>query len=312
MKVFAPGLSAPSKGTTRTRIAPSSVGPVGTTGKNRTPHGALDLLLVQCRHHGNGAWHSVEKERSRAKPRRVPTDRQIMRHFCVAISYSQQALSSKVGRLIETAAFRDAFCAFDPAPIVARGHAQILKRHWSQLTCIRFRGKVKSIVGCARVLRRISREHGSFATYLTGFHLPRRLTSPDDINLFWVGFDRLQSDLQRRRMPFFRSTTTLLQLLLDLDFDSIKPDLIVMCLARRLGIAKRETGDPAFRSAVKDFQQFAVTRRIRAPLVDAAVLAYGGQKEAATWLDRKPCPPSDPCADKSCRLWQNRLCLARK
>ena len=34
-------------------------------------------------------------------------------------------------------------------------------------------------------------------------------------------------------MPFFRSTTSLLQLLLDLDYDSIKPDLIVIVSSRQ-------------------------------------------------------------------------------
>ena len=77
-------------------------------------------------------------------------------------------------------------------------------------------------------------------------------------------------------MPFFRHTTSLLQLLLDLDHDAIKPDLIVMRLCRRLGIASKEVGDKHFRHAVRFLQEYTVQRKISARALDWALLAFGG------------------------------------
>ena len=114
--------------------------------------------------------------------------------------------------------------------------------------------------------------------------MPALLRSHDDIEMFWVGFSRLQKDLRDKGMPFFAQTTSLLQLLLDLGYDSIKPDVIVMRIAHRWRIVSREKGDSAFRQAVRKMQEYAVIRGRRALAVDWVVLTVGEQREAlAKW-----------------------------
>ena len=106
-------------------------------------------------------------------------------------------------------------------------------------------------------------------------------------------------------MPFFRSTTSLLQLLLDLDFDTVKPDLIVMRLARRLGIVGREEGDRAFRECARFLQTYSIGESCRASELDLALLAFGGQTGASRLLTQRFCPAIRP-------LPSSRLPLGRK
>ena len=121
---------------------------------------------------------------------------------------------------------------------------------------------------------------------------------------------KVRADLRQREMPFFRSTTSLLQLLLDLDFDSVKPDLIVMRLARRIGLVERELGEPHFRAATKAIQRYAIERGLRARSLDLAMLAFGGQTGTRDLLSRRFCPPFDPCGNASCPLAGKLLCKA--
>ena len=235
-----------------------------------------------------------------------------MRRLCVAIAYSQGARSSMISGLIETPAFKEAFAGFDPAALARRDPARILATYWTRLGHFRFRGKIPRIVQCARVLNGIIRDYGSFAAYLEGFQIPHRIRNATHLDQFWQCFNALQSDLRRREMPFFRSTTSLLQLLLDLDYDSVKPDLIVMRLARRIGIVDRETGERAFRQCVRFLHEYSISKSCRAAELDLALLAFGGQTGAGQLLTQRFCPASDPCHHATCVVGANHLCNARK
>ena len=250
--------------------------------------------------------------RSRRSFQPLPNNREIMRRICVAIAYSQGSRSSLISELIETPVFKEAFAGFNPAALARRDPKRILATYWPQLGHLRFKGKIPRIVQCARALKGIIRDCGSFATYLEGFQIPRRIRSTAHLEKFWQRFNALQSDLRRRAMPFFRSTTSLLQLLLDLDYDSVKPDLIVMRLARRIGIVDRETGDRAFRQCVRFLQEYSIANVCRAAELDLALLAFGGQSGAAQLLAEKFCPSSDPCHHAACAVGANHLCNARK
>ena len=279
---------------------------------SRNSSAALAVLLNHCDASATPRWREEIARRSRRAFRPLPDDREIMRRICVAIAYSQGARSSLIGGLIETPVFREAFACFDPAALARRDSERILADYWCRLGHFRFRGKIPRIVQCARVLNGIIRDCGSFAAYLAGFQIPRRIRNAKHLEQFWQRFNGLQSDLRRREMPFFRSTTSLLQLLLDLDYDSVKPDLIVMRLARRLGIVNRETGDRAFRQCVRILQEYSIATSRRASELDLALLAFGGQTGASQLLIEKFCPASDPCHNLACRVGRNHLCSARK
>ena len=272
---------------------------------------ALALILKHCDASATPGWSEEMSRRSRRDFRPLPGDREIMRRICVAIAYSQGARSSMISELIETPVFKEAFAGFNPAALARRDPERILATYWPQLGHLRFKGKIPRIVQCARALKGIIRDCGSFAAYLAGFQIPRRIRSAAHLEQFWLRFNALQSDLRRRAMPFFRSTTSLLQLLLDLDYDSVKPDLIVMRLARRIGIVDRETGDRAFRQCVRFLQECSITNAYRAAALDLALLAFGGQTGASKLLTHKFCPSSDPCQHSACLVGKNRLCKAR-
>ena len=271
---------------------------------------ALDLLRRQCHACAAPGWHQVMGCRTRRSPRPIPSDKKIMRHMCVAIAFSQGARSAQISVLIEAPVFSTAFADFDPVALARRKPEEILKTYWPRLGHFRFKSKIHQIVQCACVLNRLIREHGSFARFLGSFQIPQRIRTAEHLDKFWLKFDALQQDLQRREMPFFRSTTSLLQLLVDLDFDSVKPDLIVMRLARRIGIVERETGDLALRQCVRFLQKYSIKKSCRAAELDWALLAFGGQTGAGQSLTHKFCPASDPCNHPSCSLGINHLCEA--
>ena len=271
---------------------------------------ALDEIRLTCEQFSTKQWAAELAPRLKQPSRRLPDDRGMMHIFAVAIAYSQNARSKQVSVLIETDEFRRAFADFDPAKLARMKPASILERHWAHLSSMRFRGKVERIIRCAQVLCGIQKECGSFARYLSSFKIPQRLRSGDDLDEFWERFDLLRADLRQREMPFFRSTTSLLQLLLDLDFDSVKPDLIVMRLARRIGLVERELGEPHFRAATKAIQRYAIERGLRARSLDLAMLAFGGQTGTRDLLSRRFCPPFDPCGNASCPLAGKLLCKA--
>jgi 3-methyladenine DNA glycosylase Tag len=277
----------------------------------RNASAALAVILDHCDASATPGWRDEIARRSRRAFSPLPDDREIMRRICVAIAYSQGARSVLIGELIETPVFKEAFAGFDPAILACRDPERILATYWNRLSHFRFRGKIPRIVQCAHALNGIIRDRGSFAAYLEGFQIPRRIRNSTHLEQFWQRFNGLQSDLGCRQMPFFSSTTSLLQLLLDLDYDSVKPDLIVMRLARRLGIVNRETGDRAFRQCVRFLQEYSITNGCRAAELDLALLAFGGQTGARQLLSQSFCPASDPCHHAACRIGARRLCTAQ-
>lgn len=296
--------------TSTTTGLPSCVRPEKFAEANSWP--ALDEIWRVCEMVGTSLWRTGMTSRLRSNSRNLPDDRGMMRIFAVAIAYSQNARSKQVGVLIETEEFRRAFAEFDPAKLARMRPGVILDRHWPHLSSMRFRGKVDRIVRCAEVLCGIQKEFGSFAVYLRSFRIPQRLRRSDDLDAFWERFDLLRADLRQREMPFFRSTTSLLQLLLDLDFDSVKPDLIVMRLARRIGIVDQENGESALRECVRSIQEYSIGRSRRAAVLDLALLAFGGQSGASQLLSKKFCSHSDPCLNETCTIGANHMCRARR
>ncbi len=274
------------------------------------PSRAIDLIIQQCNDYGLKPWFSEFKIRNRKKTDPLPDDNQILRHCVVAIAFSQGTQSRLIAELVETLEFSKAFQHFNIKALARKEPEKLLESHWQDLSIMRFRSKIDRIIKCAQTLEVLIEEHQTFSQYLKGFSIPRRIVNKTQLNRFWAGFDKLQQDLRTRNMPFFQSTTSLLQLLLDLDFDSVKPDLIVMRLARRLGIINRETGDLQLRTVAKTIQELAIEKQIRAPAIDLALLAFGNQTRAQASINTNFCPSKDPCSHTHCLVGRGRLCEA--
>jgi len=250
----------------------------------------LDRIISHCKTSGKEEWQKEYSRRVNPVKSQIPTDEVIMQRFCIAIAYSQGSRSKLINALIKTKVFNEAFMEFDFKKLAKADPETILEKHWGNLRIMRFRSKIEKIVQCAQFLVKVSQKYGSFAKFLGTFKIPRKIDSDKKIELFWKGFDSLQKELNHQSVPFFRHTTSLLQLLLDLDFDSVKPDLIIMRLCKKLGIVEKELGDKHFRRCVRFLQEYAVSRKTSALSVDFALLAFGGQTWAGSLL-KKPVTP---------------------
>jgi hypothetical protein len=100
--------------------------------------------------------------------------------------------------------------------------------------------------------------------------------------LAWV--DKLLVTLKNNKIPFFQSTTSLLHFLLDIGYDCVKPDLVVMKVAKKLNIVDSETGDRNFRKTVRLIQEYSVDRKIRPSIVDFYFLIDEGQMSAKKFV----------------------------
>lgn len=142
------------------------------------------------------AWHADLERCQAVKAVPIPSGDRLMEKFCVAIAHSQSAPSDVVLRMIKNGHLKAAMHDYSVAKIAEQDPIQLLRDCWKKpLTCIRFRGKIKSMVQCARILRDIESEQGSFAKFLCSFRVPRRIHSSADIEVFWRAFDSLQQDL---------------------------------------------------------------------------------------------------------------------
>ena len=250
----------------------------------------LDSIISHCKSDGKQEWREEYSRRLNPLHSRIPSDQGIMKRFCVAIAYSQGTRSKSIHPLVRSKVFKEAFIGFDFRKLAKADPEAILEKHWGDLRIMRFRSKIEKIVQCAQFLVGVSKKYGSFAKFFRRFEIPRKIDSDKKIELFWKGFDSLQKELDHQNVPFFRHTTSLLQLLLDLDFDSVKPDLIIMRLCKKLGIVEKELGDKHFRRCVRFLQEYAVYRKISALSVDFALLAFGGQTWAGSLLETPVTP----------------------
>ena len=242
---------------------------------------SLDTARQDLLQKGSAGWKKELARRSKVSPPEIPSGSKILEKFAIAIAYSQSAPSDKVGELLSHPAFRKAFCDFDVKKLGVKSESDLIKEHWKPpMTCLRFKGKFGAIIQCAKILRDIEKEKGSFEKYLKAFAIPQLLKTEKDLQSFWKNFDRLQKDLKKRGMPFFANTTSLLQLLMDLGFDSIKPDLVVMRVAKNWGIVPKATGERNLRRAVEAFQKYGIRRGCRPLAIDWEVLTFGAQKGA--------------------------------
>ena len=149
---------------------------------------------------------------------------------------------------------------------------------------IRFKRKVKSIIDCAKSFELIHDKYGSFKTLLSD--IPKGLKSKTDVESFWKGFNDLKKIMGDVKMPFFRSSTSLLHLLLHIGFPCIKPDLIVMRVAKKIGIVDFEKGERNLLQSVKVIQLYSVDKDIKPSIVDLYLLIYGGQRWAMQFVTK--------------------------
>ena len=207
-------------------------------------------------------------------------DNEILKTFSHLIAFSQNSNSEIVEKLLESGKFDKAFEYFNINKVVNLNPCEIADNHWSSIKGIRQQAKLFHIVSLARKIKNI----GSFTDILNKTNIPSTLKTPKDIDNFWLGFDKLLATMKLNKIPFFQSTTSLLHFLLAIGYDCVKPDLVVMKVAKKLNIVDNKTSNKNFRKTVRFIQEYSVDRRIRPSIVDFYFLIEEGQMGAKKFV----------------------------
>ena len=220
------------------------------------------------------------------KNNKVPenlTDNQIIEIFTKLIAYSQNANSKLVEGVLKSGILKEIFANYDIDEIIKLNPCDLADDYWDQIGGIRQQAKLFHIVSLARKIKRI----GSFHKLLIDTEIPKEIRSSDDIEKFWIGFKNLKKITERNKIPFFRSTISLLHFLLETGYDCIKPDLAVMKVALKLKIIENVIGDENLIRTVRTVQEYSLIRGLRPSVVDLYFLIDGAQLGAKKFVDNQ-------------------------
>jgi hypothetical protein len=201
----------------------------------------------------------------------------VLRVFAALIAYSQNAKANLVSDMLRKGVLDTAFNNFQVQQVRMLKPEAVEAMYWNSISAIRFKRKIRAIIGCAESLSSIKAKYGSFASLLKQKGIPPSLGSVADVGRFWQGFDDLLLVLRQEKMPFFRCTTSLLHFLLTVGYDCVKPDSVVMRVAEEGKMVSSRTGETNQRKVVRHIQLYSVERQIRPSVVDLYFLVYGGQ-----------------------------------
>ena len=95
----------------------------------------------------------------------------------------------------------------------------------------------------------------------------------------------LKEKLLEIEVPFISSTTTLLHLLLELGYNCVKPDRVIMKVSKEIGIVNSEKGEKNLKLATKSLQYYSIITGISSQIIDLYFLVYGKQTGAIKFID---------------------------
>ena len=224
---------------------------------------------------------SIEKKaRNSRKVADELSESKIIEIFTTLIAYSQNANSILVEEIIKKGIFKVIFADFDIDEIVKMNPCDLADNYWEKISGIRQQAKLFHIVSLARKIKKI----GSFNELLTLTEIPKVIKTEKDIDDFWIGFKKLKKVMEINKVPFFRSTTSLLHFLLETGYDCVKPDLVIMKVSRKIGIVDKESGDRNLIKTVRTIQEYSIDRKIRPSIIDLYFLIDEGQLGAKKFV----------------------------
>ncbi|MDU8886312.1 hypothetical protein RXV94_09085 [Yeosuana sp. MJ-SS3] len=223
------------------------------------------------------------KLRNDRKVSKELSENEIVEIFITLIAYSQNANSKLVEQIINSGIFKEIFDDFDINKICKMNPCDLADKYWNKIGGIRQQAKLFHIVSLARKIKNI----GSFRILLTKTEIPKSIKTEKDIDRFWIGFNKLRKVMEVNKVPFFRSTTSLLHLLLDMGYDCVKPDLVVMKVAKKIGIVEKETGEKNLIQTVRTIQEYSVYKNIRPSVIDLYFLIDEGQLGAKKFVKQE-------------------------
>lgn len=241
----------------------------------------IDLLINKVDEFNIGDDFTNEVNRRRSKiPTPFKNDDELLKTFAYLIAYSQNANSELVEQILNSGSYDKAFENFEINKVVNLNPCDIVDTHWEKMKGIRQQAKIFHIVSLARKLKTIN----SLNKLINEVKIPKEINTIEDIDEFWLGFDQLLKSLKHHKIPFFQSTTSLLHFLLESGYDCIKPDLVVMKVAKKLKVVEEVNGDKNFRKTVRMIQEYSLSRKVRPPVVDFYFLIDEGQRGAKKFV----------------------------
>lgn len=249
------------------------------------PHilAAIDAVVENVDLKKNPEFSKEIKIRRARTPDTFRSDRDILEKMSELIAYSNGAKGNLVNSMITQGTLKEVFKDFDANKVAEMNPEIIEEKQWDSIKVMRQKFKIKSIVGCAKILIQIARDKGSFKNLLDSYGIPLSIKNEGDMDDYWNGFLSLQNELVKLEIPHFKSTTTLLHLLLEMGFDCVKPDLIIMRVAHQIGIVNYTTKKPRERdlvNTVKAIQFYCIERKVKPSEIDLYFLVFGGQTGA--------------------------------
>jgi hypothetical protein len=204
--------------------------------------------------------------------------------------------ADRIKSLIESGVPRRVFQEWKVS-IVAKMDADTwIKDNWKKtddgkkMAVIWLPNKIKGIIGVAKIMNEPEWPIPLFKA------VPHAFQKKEGIPLFWAKFDILWDKLRELGVPYYSSQTTLIHLLLDMGYPCLKPDIIVMSVAKELGIVVPHTytdkkgkfvesySDKNRRHTVTFFQEYCINRQIKPAVLDLYLLIHGGQSDAMQYV----------------------------
>jgi len=231
----------------------------------------------------SGIQPKFGKELKNRRKREIPdslSDQKLMRIMAEIIAYSQQANSGVVKKILDSGQLDTILVDYDIDAIAKMNPCDLVEEHWFKIGGIRQQTKLFHIVMLARKMKEI----GSLYRVIENSNIPHKIKTLYDIDQFWIAFKDLKKTLNDLKVPFIRSTTTLLHLLLHIGYDCVKPDSAVMKASVKFGIVEQDTGEKNLHRTVRTIQEYSVQSNLRLAELDFYFLIHGGQAWASQFV----------------------------
>lgn len=260
--------------------------------KNDELFSRIDLMVKHIDKYRNG--DNFQRELASRRDRTVVplvTDSEVLRNVAHIVAFAH-AGSERVKSMIDGGRWHSVWLNYDVQAVAALNPCDVIDQHWNTISSIMNGAKAYFIVMAARAISRLALQNGcgGFDSLLNECRIPPRLEKEGDIAAFWKAFKNLRKQMKKHSIPYLGSITSLSHLLLHLGYDCVKPDVIVMQVAKKLGMIEDTKKDSSLEKVARLLQEYAVDRKIRPSEIDMYFLIQGQQSEARAWVrpDFKP------------------------
>ena len=262
---------------------------------------SIDAIFQRIHQHKAEPQFSAEvtrRQNNLAKP--FTSENEIFAAYAEVIAFSNGSQSALVDVVIKDGSLAAAFANFDVAAVAQMNPCDIVDAHWPHIgAALRRKAKVFQMTLAARAIVRA----GGLLPIFNQANLPQVIATAQDVDQFWVGFERLRQRMIALDMPYLKAITSLLHFLLHVGYDCAKPDSAVMGVAKRLGLANGKTArqkEKDLVATVRLMQEYGMARGIRPSIVDFFMLIEGRQTWASQhvlWSYYSPGAPSPSAAN---------------